>query len=444
MPGAEDLGFPSFSDEEIADLFAALKSLPSIAVAVSGGPDSMALLMLLVRWCNIIGKNAPALYVLSVDHGLRSNSATEVDLVAEVCQQYGLKHQAFFWDGKKSKGNISAKSRDARYDLMCSWCQQQAISHLLVAHTLDDQAETVLLRLARGSGVDGLSAMALSRLWNSTLIYRPLLGVERSRLRHLLEDVSCPYVTDPSNHNLKYDRVKIRQALEVLEPLGITSQALADTADRLRQAREALDVMAAQAIAETVVIDNAGYCVLSAHDLVTYPYEIKRRVVGRILRAVAGRDYAPTHSSLDSLIEWIVDQGTSTRTLGGCLFMMRHQNIWVMRETGRNDLPEMFIEPGQCVLWDNRMKISLSVESETPLTIKALGVENYARLKPGLESNLHVPSALGAGLPSFWHDHELIAVPHLNYCIARPVYQIDACFANSAQLLQVHGNKNLR
>jgi len=437
VPVVKPLEFSSFSDDEITDLFEPLKPLHSIAVAVSGGPDSMALMLMLVAWRAIIGKNAPELYVLSVDHGLRSESADEVELVARISRQYGLAHKSFSWEGTKSTGNISSKSREARYDLMCNWCADQQISHLLVAHSLDDQAETVLLRLARGSGVDGLSAMAPSRAWNSTIIYRPLLGVTRHRLVQLLDSVHCPYASDPSNHNPKYNRVLFRQALKILAPLGITSQGLVDTANRQAQAREALDVMTLQAIARSVCVYDAGYCVIDPQQLEPYPYEIKRRLLGRLLRAVAGHPYVPPHSSLDKLLSWVLAATTSRRTLGGCVLMLRQRKIWVMREAGRNTLPQVLLHPGENIVWDNRMKISLSASSESPLLVKALGVDKYAGIIALENQKKPYPSTLGACLPSFWHNQKLIAVPHLNFNAAKPMYQIEAAFANSAQLTEV-------
>ncbi len=437
VPAVEHLKFSSFNDDEIADLFQPLKALPSIAVAVSGGSDSMALMLMLVAWRAMIGKDAPDLCVLSVDHRLRRASADEVKLVARICRQYGLTHKAFRWEGAKSTGNISAKSREARYDLMCTWCAHQQISHLLVAHTLDDQAETVLLRLARGSGVDGLAAMAPSRAWNSTIIYRPLLGVMRSRLVQLLDSVHCPYASDPSNNDRKYDRVLFRQALKILEPMGITSQGLVETANRLAQARDALDGMTLQAIARSVSVHNAGYCVIDPQQLELYPYEIKRRLLGRLLRAVTGHPYVPPHASLDKLLSWVLAPTTSRRTLGGCILMLRQRKIWVIREAGRDLLPEVLLHPGGNIIWDNRMALSLSGSAESPLLVKALGVDNYARIKALQKKKAPYPSALGACLPSFWHNQELIAVPHLDFNKAKSLYQIEAAFANSAQLTQV-------
>jgi len=433
----ERLKFPSFGDDELAEIFAPLKALPSLAVAVSGGADSMALMLMLVAWRQLIGEDAPELSVLSVDHGLRREAAEEVQFVARISRKYGLAHKAFRWSGANSEGNTQANARNARYDLMCEWCAHQQISHLLVAHTLDDQAETVLLRLARGSGVDGLAAMATSRTWNTTVIYRPLLGVERARLLRLVEDVKCAYVSDPGNHDLKYDRVRFRQALALLEPLGVDAHGLAQTAGRLAQAREALDVSSVLAIAKSVEIFDAGFCILEPGQLEHHPYEIRRRVLSRLLRAVAGRSYAPSHTPLAKLLAWVQVRDRPTRTLGGCLLMSRKSKIWIMRETGRTALPEILLQPGQSLVWDGRIRVSLSASAENPLVVKALGVDDYARIKPLLKSKLNYPSALAAGLPSFWHSDALYAVPHLNYYEANSLCQIEADFANSGQLTEI-------
>jgi len=433
----ERLKFPSFGDDELAEIFEPLKALRSLAVAVSGGADSMALMLMLVAWRQLIGEDAPELSVLSVDHGLRQEAAEEVQFVARISRQYGLTHKAFRWSGANSEGNIQANARNARYDLMCDWCAQREISHLLVAHTLDDQAETVLLRLARGSGVDGLCAMATSRTWKETVIYRPLLGVERARLLQLVEGVKCAYVSDPGNDDLKYDRVRFRQALALLEPLGIGAHGLVETAGRLAQAREALDAMSVQAIGQAVEVFAAGYCILDPNQLEQYLHEIKRRVLGRLLRAVAGRAYVPAHSSMAQLLAWIEMRERSTRTLGGCLLMSRQGKIWIMRETGRIALPEILLHPGQNLVWDGRIRVSLSASTENPLVVKALGVDNYARIKPLLKSKLNYPSALAAGLPSFWHSDALYAVPHLNFYETNSLCQIEADFANSEQLTEV-------
>ncbi len=436
MLAVEHLNFSSIGEDELIELFEPLKALPSLAVAVSGGADSMALMLMLVAWRRLIGENAPELSVLSVDHGLRREAAEEVQMVAKISRQHGLPHKAFSWDGSKADGNISAKSRNARYDLMCEWCHQQKISHLLVAHTLDDQAETVLLRLARGSGVDGLAAMAMSRTWKNTVIYRPLLGVERTRLLQLVNDMQCPYVNDPGNHDLKYERVRFRQALALLEPLGIDAYGLAQTAGRLAQVRAALDIASVQAIARSVEVSNAGFCILDPGQLEHHPYEIRRRVLSRLLRAVAGRTYAPSHAPLAKVLAWVQARDRSTRTLGGCLLMARQGKIWIMREAGRGALPEILLQPGQNLVWDGRIRVSLPASAENPLTVKALGVDNYARIKPLLKTSLNYPSVLAAGLPSFWHSDELYAVPHLDFCVVDSLCQIEAGFANSRQLTE--------
>lgn len=436
MLAAEPGTFSAFGDDEIARLFEPLKNHKAIAVGVSGGPDSMALMLLLVRWRVILGQQAPDVWVLSVDHGLRREARDEVAEVGNMARKWGLKHQAFVWENAKdTSSNVQARAREARYGLMSAWCEHQQISHLLVAHTLNDQAETVLLRLARGSGVDGLSAMDRHNVWGKTVIYRPLLAVARKRLLQLLSEIDCSYVDDPSNHDPKYDRVQVRDALNVLAPLGITPQKLADTAGRLREARRALDVMTQDAFLCGVEMFDAGYSILDPQILVQSPPEIQRRLLGRLLRSIAGSSYPPEQASLESLLGWIGKTDLPARTLGGCLLMHRRNKVWVMRETGRGVLPELNLVPGGHALWDNRFNVSMGDSARQPMMVKALGVAAFAQLKAADKSRAQFPSVLGAGLPSFWLEQKLMAVPHLEFRSPECVCQIEAEFANSASLV---------
>lgn len=424
----------SFRNSEIRILFAALEDVPALAVGVSGGSDSLALLALLAQWRTLLGDEAPELTVLSVDHGLRDEARDEVVAVCEIANKWGLKHQAFVWEqNDKSSSNIQARARAARYDLMCGWCEHHAVSHLLVAHTLEDQAETVLMRLARGSGVDGLSAMATFSKRNSILLHRPLLAIRKTKLVEVLTEIDCPHFEDPSNKSLKYDRVRLREALKILAPLGIGAQNLADTAARLQSVREALDVMVLQAISQAVELFDEGYCILHSADLTRFPEEIRRRVVGRLLQAIAGKEYAPEHAALEKLLGWIVSPDNSTRTLGGCVLKTRRHGIWIMREASRGDLPHVRLRPGSSVLWDKRFLVNVEGNDGDLFDVKALGVAHYAKLKAMSGFTSRYPSILAAGLPSFWNAEKLIAVPHLAFQEPEYMCQIEAKFVNFSQ-----------
>ena len=239
-----------------------------IALAVSGGGDSMAMLALAHGWARVMGVG---LAVVTVDHGLRDGSAAEAAMVARECAALGHAHATlrWHWDGT---GNLQDAARDARLRLIDGW--RGDIAHVLFAHTRDDQAETVLLRLARGSGVDGLSAMSDRRrvtpatpargFWQ----IRPLLEEARADLRHHADTLRLPYVDDPSNDDPRFQRVRARQALAVLADLGVTPEALSDTARRLTRARDAL-VARAVSVLPDLLRSGAGDGGRSLYYLVT-------------------------------------------------------------------------------------------------------------------------------------------------------------------------------
>ncbi len=177
-----------------------------LAVAVSGGADSMALLCLAARW----GKRP--LTALTVDHGLRAESAEEARRVKGWAEAQGVPHVTLAWRGEKPKANLQAAARAARYGLLAQWCRDARVEGLLLAHTLDDQAETVLLRLARGSGVNGLAAMAPATRLRGVTLLRPLLGISRARIVATLEALRQPWIEDPSNEDTRFARVRLRKA----------------------------------------------------------------------------------------------------------------------------------------------------------------------------------------------------------------------------------------
>ena len=276
------------SEKEMASLMAALgpyEDCPHIAVAVSGGADSLALTLLAHDWARQKGGSVTA---LSVDHGLRPESALEVKQVAHWLAARGIEHRVLNWSGVKPKSGLQAAARNARYDLLGQWCRDAGVLHLLLAHHLEDQAETFLLRLKHNSGIDGLAAMAAIVEKPHMRLLRPLLGVTRERLRVTLQDVSQPWLEDPSNENTAFERVRIRKSLPELAATGITAESLAATASRMARARVTLEAHASSVLAGCCVVDPAGYLRLDAASLFLTKDEIFLRVLARALMCVGG------------------------------------------------------------------------------------------------------------------------------------------------------------
>jgi len=291
-----------------------------IAVAVSGGGDSVALMLLLRAYAKS-NKLAPPI-VLTVDHGLRKNAANDARQVAAWAKAAGLEAHVLKWAGAKSASGVEAAARDARYRLMGDWLVKKKITTLHVGHTQDDQAETFLLRLARGSGLDGLAAMSATAPWPvagyDLTVSRPLLNIARDELRAHLTALDQPWLEDPMNDDSAFDRVKIRKAREALADAGLTAARIAAAAGHLGRARAALDVMT-EAVLERAARRTQSGVALDPAALAAAPREIGLRALAALLMAVSGQPYRPRFESLERLFDRLAE-GTlgAGATLHGC------------------------------------------------------------------------------------------------------------------------------
>ena len=286
------------------------------AVAVSGGGDSIALMHLLADWAKK-NRRAPP-HVVTVDHGLRADSSQDARKVARWAKALGLKPQTLRWKGPHPASDLEAAARDARYRLMGDWARKKGIAALYVAHTLDDQAETFLLRLMRGSGLDGLSAMrALASFpladFAELRVVRPLLGFERKQVRAHLRARGSKWLEDSMNEDQRFARVRLREAWPALEAAGLTTQRLAAAASHLARAREALESVTEAVIVRAVRPSSDGIKV-DRLALVSAPREIGLRTLARLLMAVSGQTYRPRFERLERLYDRIAASAIG----GGC------------------------------------------------------------------------------------------------------------------------------
>ncbi|MEY8843200.1 tRNA lysidine(34) synthetase TilS, partial [Cribrihabitans sp. XS_ASV171] len=251
------------------------KAPARMGVAVSGGGDSVALLDLMHR---AFPGNETEIFAATVDHGLRREAADEARAVARLCAGMGVDHSTLRWQGWDGSGNLQDRARRARYALLTEWACENGISILALGHTADDQAETVLMRLGRAAGVSGLAAMAPRRTQDGITLARPLLGITRSALRAYLTQRGIGWSDDPSNRDLRFDRIKAREALVYLEPLGINATVLAEVARNMASVREALDWYVFLAARDIVEID-VGDVLIDLRRFRTLPEEIARRLL---------------------------------------------------------------------------------------------------------------------------------------------------------------------
>lgn len=340
-----------------------------IGAAVSGGGDSMALLVLLADWA---ARHGALVEAASIDHGLRPETAVELAKVAALSVQLGLHHETLTWTGWDGTGNLQAEARQGRYDLLRDWAAGRGLSHVCLGHTRDDQAETLLMRLARGSGADGLSAMAPARRDAGLIWLRPLLEVPRADLRRMLESRGLSWAEDPSNDDTRFDRVRARRLLAEMAPLGLTAEGLAETALRMRAARKVLARAAAEA-AEQLATVEAGDIVLGRAGFFDLPDETRWRLFAGALCHVSGAQYRPRFDALQRTLATLAEGGRAT--LHGCLCQADATELRVGREPAAAAAPVR--APG---LWDGRWRISCP--EAAALHVGALGEAGLAD-RPG-------------------------------------------------------------
>jgi tRNA(Ile)-lysidine synthase len=273
----------ALSDEGLEYLFASLNQASGIVAAVSGGPDSMALMHCLARW-HAAGSR-PAILVATIDHGLRPEAAEEAAFVAREAAALGLPHRILAWTGDKPRTGIQEAAREARYRLLVDYAREAGASHLVTAHTLDDQAETIMMRLARGSGLSGLAGMRRETERHGILHVRPLLDWPKSALLDLCRGQGWRFVSDPSNTNALYARVRWRRLMPLLAAEGLDAERLARFAWRAAQADEALDLKAREALERAEPVLKGGTFSFQAGILANEPFEIALRVLEQ---AIAG------------------------------------------------------------------------------------------------------------------------------------------------------------
>ncbi len=385
MPVAGAEGRP-LDEGEASDLLQSLTRFDFLALAVSGGGDSMALLHLFDRWRRACPA-APEAVVFTVDHGLRAEAAQEAAMVAALCAAMGLSHHTLHWRGAKPEAGIQDAARAARYALMAQALAAATPAGaekcgLVLAHTRDDQAETFLDRLARGSGVYGLSAMARESRRADTVLLRPLLDVSRARLRATLDALGATWVDDPSNEDPKYRRVRMRRLLPVLEAQGLGRERLAATAHSMARAAEALDGWVDRVVEAHVAHHPAGPCLFPSALLQDLPQEIALRLLARLLRDTAGAVHVPRLARLEAVLAGLLSPASPSlrRTLGGCVIASCGGQVVIHRERGRQGLCELDLEPGETGLWDDRFAVTLGKDAAGPVRVQALGEGGLKRI----------------------------------------------------------------
>jgi len=362
-----------------------------LGIAVSGGSDSMALLAILA------GQTGRSLHVATVNHRLRPGAAADVALVAARARSFGLPHTELTWDDWSGRGNLQAEARNARKRLITDWAQKNEISFVATGHTQDDQAETLLLRLARGSGVDGLAAIPPYATQDGITWLRPLIGTSRGELQSWLRSNGETWADDPSNSDPRFDRTKARAAVAALAPLGLSRAGLAETAGRMREASQVLD-NAAYAVAARHLSQQGADLLIPVEALSGAMLDTRNRLLAHLLQTVSGQVYRPRFSALGAAIKAVASG--QTHTLHGCLLTQRNGVLRVSREPAA-----VAMLSSQGPIWD-RWQIAGRLSSGH--SISALGAEAYGALPNNLDA---MPRSSLAASPAIRERGRLICAP---------------------------------
>lgn len=380
-----------------------------LGIAVSGGGDSVALMHVLK---DCFDPAEVTLCAATVDHGLRDSSAAEALQVAGAAAKLGISHDILNWQGWDGQGNLQDQARQARYRLLTDWARSLGIQAVALGHTANDQAETVLMRLSRSAGVTGIAAMPVRRVRNGVTLIRPLLDVSRQRLRDFLTEKNVGWIDDPSNEDTRFGRVRMRKALELLEPLGLTVESLSGVAENMGRADAALDWFTFLAARDLVQLD-AGAVILDQHKLRLQPAEIGHRLLRHALMWVGGSGYPPRRAPMTDLLE-AVREGRGA-TLAGCRILCSGGKIWVAREL--NAVKDLACAPG--ALWDRHWRLQGGVTAGQQTRVlgsaglklcdnwRATGLPRpVLEAAPALWRGCDLEAAPLAGMGNGWHISE--------------------------------------
>lgn len=336
------------SAAEAKSIFADLTSATGLVLAVSGGPDSTALLVLAARWRSA-HKRGPKLLAVTVDHGLRAEAAAEAKQVARLARKLGVPHRTLRWKGEKPKSGLQEKARWARYHLLAEAAAKFGASHLLTAHTLDDQAETVLMRLLRGSGPSGLAGMARETKLDALGLVRPFLDIPKARLIATLHAAGVPFADDPSNADPRFTRVRLRALLPALAGEGLDAPRLALLARRLRRAEAALAsaVDRAKADLSPHPWSDTSPIEWDARGFAALPAEVALRLLGSALAQV-GNEGPVELAKLEDLHAALAEAPPGARfrrTLAGAMVTWTPDRLFVERAPARRTARKTLTTP---------------------------------------------------------------------------------------------------
>ena len=378
---------------------------PRLAVGVSGGADSLALTVLADAWARSRGG---AVLAVTVDHCLRPESALEAAALGRQLSGLRIEHAVLRWQDAANGPDLQARARAARLALLAEHCRARGILHLLLAHTADDQAETVLMRFAKGSGPDGLSGIPAVAERPHLRILRPLLPIAKAQLVATCVARRLAWTSDPSNTDPRYARGRLRAARTALAAEGLTVDRLLDTAGRCGSTRGLLEQAVAEVLSDCVTLYPEGYAEIDRDRLDAVPAQLRLAAVSAVIRTVGGQPYRPRHARMARLAQALSRDATRGRTLGGCRILFG-RTLTICRESAAASDVRTAV-PGRTVAWDGRFHVAVPPLAENiGLQVRRLG-RAAASITRGAPRPA-VPWPVRTALPGLWRGATLIAAP---------------------------------
>ena len=304
------------------------KRQKKIAVAVSGGSDSMALCLLINAWAQ---NNQCTVVALTVNHNLRENSLEEAKTVQTWMKDKNIEHHILTWEHGPITTGIQKKARQARYELLTNFCNQNNIQTICTAHHGADQLETFLMRLSKGSGLEGLSVMKECSVWNNVTIARPLLLMQPDILKEYLQSVSQDYIQDPSNNNLKFERIQWRSFLNNMKEQGLLMQQFPQSLERLQSVNSFIDETIEDAWNDVVSLTPAS-ATLAIVPLLQLHECIATKIIARILQHVSGKTYAAAYDKMLDIFQQLQENRFKKLSAGGCVIEQQRAQLIILKD----------------------------------------------------------------------------------------------------------------
>lgn len=398
----------------------------SIAVAVSGGSDSVALLFLVAKWAKA---QHISLTVLSVNHNLRAEAPDELHYVKQLALSLGVEFIPLSWQVGDKENNLQARARAGRYDLMCDACAPLNIKTLLTAHHKDDFTENYLIRESRGSSIFGLSS-SYSHFYKDTQILRPLFNIPKSELTNYLIQNNITWFEDSSNSSEKYQRNRIRKQLEIMSPAEKFK-----IEQKIKQANKEVLILSEQlisAIAEVCEINNFGFAVLDLERFRKLEHIIGAQLIAYILAMVSGSRDLPRYRNTEKILLKIAEGDTISNSIHGCIVITSSDKLLIYRE--KSKISSEVVPLLEKAKWDNRFEIIAPKKPTEKLFISSLDMEEYREIKTRLNleqlskftNNSHTKILFT--LPVIKNLEKVVAIPHISYYDSNQTMQVKVIF----------------